>query len=160
MKLKFVFFCDCRRPVLSNCHHRDCFYQKYFSFAMEQLFLVLSTILVYTNGLFYIERYTVRTTSLAEINISYIHDEAGNCITNLTLSTFTTLTKSLLYITGKAADNKDDREYRILLLQTVADVEKSFKNLQTNFLMKGFMANIIKSMDFKVKYPFLPVSIE
>lgn len=99
----------------------------------------------------------VKSTTLGNISLRYIHDSEGNSITNVTLTNFATVEKVLLYVTMKAAENGNDRDYRNTLVQTVSDAEKTFRSMQSNLFMKGFMGNMIKSMDLDLKFPMPPV---
>lgn len=75
----------------------------------------------------------------------------------MTLSDSVTIEKIVLYIIIRAAESDHDRKYKTTVLRTVGDVEKSYKNLNSNLFMKGFMKNIIRTMDFEFKFPLLPV---
>lgn len=75
----------------------------------------------------------------------------------MTLSDTVTIEKIVLYIIIRAAESDHDREYKTTVLRTVGDAEKSYKNLNSNLFMKGFMENIIRTMDFEFKFPLLPV---
>lgn len=125
---------------------------------MNRLVLVLITFVVTSSGLLYIERYTAKSTRIALWTVNYIHDAKGHSFTNTTFKTLVTLSKAILYIIIKAAENKDDRLYKNTLVKTVANAEKTCKNLQSNIIMRGFMDNIIRAMDFEFKFPLLPVS--
>lgn len=125
---------------------------------MAKLVIVLWAFLNTSNGVLYIDRYTASSTTWLVWTVNYTHDSTGNSITNVTMENFVTWKKAMVYITIKAAENVNDREYKTTLVRTVVDFEKTFKNSQTNFLVKVFMARIIQFMDFEAKFPFLPVS--
>lgn len=125
---------------------------------MNGLVFVMCTLVVTSSGLLYIERCLTKSTKIAIWTAGYTHDAEGNSIANTTVKTLVFLKKAQLYITIKAAENDDDKEYKMTIIRTVADVEKTFKNLQSNRVMRAFMADLIKSMDFEVKFPLPPVS--
>lgn len=125
---------------------------------MSRLVVLIFTFVITSSGLLYIERYTAKSTKIAVWTVNYTHDLEGHSITNTTMKTLVTLTKAMLYITIKAAENKNDRVYRNTLVNTVADTEKTFKNMQSNLILKGFMSNIMRAMDFEFKFPLVPVS--
>lgn len=126
---------------------------------MIRLVPVLCIFVVTSSGLLYIERCAVKSTPYMAITVNYTHDSRGNSITNVTLSDSVTIKKIVLYIIIRAAESDHDREYKTTVLWTVGDAEKSYKNLNSNLFMKGFMANIIRTMDFEFKFPLLPVRI-
>lgn len=101
----------------------------------------------------------LKSTEIAVWTADFTHNFEGHAVSNVTFKTLVTLTKATVYITIKTAEDKNDREYKRTLVNTVADVEKAFKNLQSNFILRDFMASIIRAMDFEFKFPLLPVSI-
>lgn len=124
---------------------------------MKKLIFIIWTFVVTCKGILYIERYTVIPTTMLVWTVNYTHDFTGNSITNATVETFVTFKKALVYITIKAAENEHDREYKNTLVKTVADVEKTVKNSQSNLVLKLFIGRILQFMDFEVKFPFHPV---
>lgn len=127
---------------------------------MIKFLYIFHILLIATSGLFYIDRFTTKLTSGIDVIISFTHDSRGNAVNNVTWKTSVTIQKVLLYILMKTPEDENDREYKKTILQTVADVEKIYKSSQTNLIMKGLMADIIRSMDFDFKFPILPVKIQ
>lgn len=111
-----------------------------------------------SSGLFYIERYTTEPIAVLMVTVNYTHDLKGNSITNISFVNTATITKIMLYIEIRAAEDNNDREYKRLLIKTVVDTVKATKSMQTNLFLKGFLANIVEHMDFELKFPFRPVS--
>lgn len=126
---------------------------------MTKFFLILWTLVITSNGVLYIERYTAIPTSMVTWTVNYTHDLTGNSITNLTMETLVTLKKVFVYITIKAAENENDRNYKNTLVKTVVDLVKAYKNSQSNLVLKVFMARVIQFMDFELKFPLPPVSV-
>lgn len=92
------------------------------------MFRLLGFILVsfsVTSAVIYIDRSTLDfNKKIANLTTTYTHNEKGNSITNLTILTFKTITKMLLYVHVKLAEDENDREFKRSLLRTVVDVEK------------------------------------
>lgn len=126
---------------------------------MAKLFLILWTLVITSNGVLYIDRYTAVSTTMLTWTVNYTHDSTGNSITNVTMETLVTLKKVFVYITIKAAENEHDREYKYMLVKSVVDLEKAFKKSQSNLILKRFIGQVVQFMDFEVKFPMLPVSI-
>lgn len=124
---------------------------------MTKFICALGIFVTAIRGLVYIDRYTTKSSAYGNITISFRHDLQGNSITNVTLNNFFTVEKALLYINIKAAEDQNDRDYKITLVKTVADAEKTFKSMQSNLFLRGFTENMIKFIDFDLKFPLPPV---
>lgn len=124
---------------------------------MTRSIFVFCTFLITTRSLLYVERYTDKSSEYMKITINYVHDTEGNSISNVTFNTSVTLKKMLLYVTMKIAENEKDEKYKITLVRTVADAEKTVKSMQSNMIMRGFMSDMVKCMDFELKFPLPPV---
>lgn len=58
----------------------------------------------------------------------------------------------------KMADNKDNIGVFRDLAKTVVDLEKLFQGNQANPIVKAYFAEIIRNMNFTIKFPMPPVS--
>lgn len=125
---------------------------------MPRSVLALCIFVVTASGLLYIERYESQSSDVVSLTINYTHDSKGNSITNETLVTSATITKMLLYITIRAAEDENDKEYKKTIVKSVFNVEKAFKSLHSDFFVKSFFAGIVEHMDFEFKFPMPPVS--
>lgn len=66
--------------------------------------------------------------------------------------------KVWIYIKFRQPSSPDDRDYKTILMHTVVDVDKIFKGVYTNFVMKAIMDIVTSgSLDFELKLPFPPV---
>lgn len=103
----------------------------------------------------YIDRVSTETNQkYANLTISVKRDKAGND-DNATITTFMKVIKLRLYLKVML---KEDQEYRRELLRTVIDVEKLTKDLQGNVILRNYMKDLKKAMDFELKFPLMPVS--
>lgn len=123
------------------------------------LFLILLSLSL-VSGLIYIDKVAQDSNIEAEnISISYTHDKAGNAVTNVTYETFVTISKVMLYFTLKITDTLENTGVSRDLIKTVIDLEKLLQGSQANPLMKAYFDNIIRSMNYTLKFPLPPVSL-
>lgn len=95
---------------------------------------------------------------IGNATVNYFHNDKGNSITNVTIISFKTVTKILMYLKVKLAEDENDWECKREFVRTVVDVEKAVKGAQANFLIAAFMENLQRFTDFEVKLPFQPVN--
>lgn len=91
--------------------------------------------------------------------INYIHDKTGNSVVNVTFQIFETVNRALMYLKVKAAKDHNDKDCKIELVNTVIDFKKFLKGLPGHFILRGFISELMKTMDFEPKFP-LPVVSE
>lgn len=129
------------------------------SFEMFGSFLVFCSLFWKISGIIYVERAEVDSNAkIGNVTTTFTHDEKGNSIVNVTMCTFVTITKALLYLNIKVPANDLDREYRVNVLKTVIDVQKFTDGMQANLLLRPYIESLRRSLDFKIKFPFRPVS--
>lgn len=95
--------------------------------------------------------------SIVNASINYTPDDKGNGIFNVTVQTFKTITKALLYFNVRMAADKNDRDYRFEAVKTVFDLGKFLTGAQSNSLLRGFIERFTQSSDFDFKFPKPPV---
>lgn len=109
-------------------------------------------------GLTYLDHAIVEPNlPYANMSLAYTHNARGSAIMNFTFEFNVTVLKMLLYIKISVPENEHDSHYKKELLRTVIDVEKIFKESEATFMVKAVINNIRRFMDFKVKFPLLPV---
>lgn len=96
-------------------------------------------------------------SKLTNLTVTYTHNKKGESVTNVTIVNFINVTKFLAYCTVRVPQNQIDREYKIQLLKTVADVDKILNGYQSNPLARAYVNNIMQFMDFEMKFPLKPV---
>lgn len=107
----------------------------------------------------YMNRTTIQTSStIPNVTIDFFHDASGQCILNLSFTTYVAITKMRVYFKVNLAEDQFDREYKRNIVSTVFEVEKVFKGEQSNLVIKVFFTAIRKSMVFECKMPLQPVS--
>lgn len=117
--------------------------------------LLLPTVI----GIIYIDRMGLEfNDKVSNWSIVYTHDSTGNTVVNVTCQLFETLNKASIYLTAKAAKDQNDKDCQIELVNTVIDGKKFLKGMQGNFLVRGFLNELLKSMDFEPNFPLPPVS--
>lgn len=118
-------------------------------------FSVLSVVF----GIIHIDKVTLDfDKKLSNWSITYGHDQTGNSVANVTFQLFDTVNRALLYLKANAAKDRNDRDCQIELVKTVIDVEKFLKGMQGNFLVRTYLDELTKFMDFEPKFPLFPVS--
>lgn len=129
-----------------------------FSFGILGLFLIFCPLSVFAGGVYIDKVIQECNPAVAKVLFIYTHDATGNSVTNVTIETFTTLKKVLIYATARIADDKNNSGVYRDLVKTVIDVEKLFQGSQANPIVKAYFASILRAMDFTVKFPMPPVS--
>lgn len=127
---------------------------------MSRIFWCLIVLpLISASGVLYIDSHTLDfDANVCNVTLNYIHDDTGSSITNVTIQTFKTVAKALLYLNIRGAADKNDREYRIEFVKTVIDLGKFVLGAQNNPLLRGFIESFTRSSDFKLNFPLPPVS--
>lgn len=126
---------------------------------MLRFIFILCLFLWFVESIIYIDRHTLDfDEKLCNWSISYFHDQNRNSVSNVTLQTFKTFSKILLYFNVKVSENPDDREYRREVIRTVIDYCKFMQNTQNNPILRSFLGGIKKSFPFNLSYPILPVN--
>lgn len=130
-----------------------------FAFEMIIFVVVGCSLLAISSAVMYIDNVAFDSNpAVVNLSIKFTHNQDGDSVTNLTFQTFLTITKMLVYVKINIADDQNGAGYKRELLNTAIDVEKWFKNMQSNILMKGYIQSLKKGMDFDFKFPLLPVS--
>lgn len=78
-------------------------------------------------------------------------------IGNVTLQSFATVEKILLYVKVTLEDNNAQTEREFL--NTVFDLKKVFAGVYSNPIAKALTGSFFKSVNFELKFPFKPVKI-
>lgn len=125
---------------------------------MAALFAFFWSFLPIVCGLTYVDHVIVEPNlKYANMTLAYTHNERGSAIMNFTFEFKVTVLKMLLYMKITIPENENDHHFKKELLRTVIDVEKIFKETEATFMVKAVINNIRRFMDFKVKFPLLPV---
>lgn len=121
--------------------------------------LVVLFLLPAIMGIIFIDQTRLEfNEKVSNCSIVYKNDSTGNAVVNVTFKTFDTINKALIYVSAKAAKDRNDRDCQIELVNTVIDAEKFLKGMQGNFMVRGFLNELLKSMAFEPKFPLPPVS--
>lgn len=115
----------------------------------------------FINNLLYIDRVEFESNpALENSTLTFFHDAKGNSVTTATFTTFVTITKMLLYIKMKVAEDENDKDYKRQLVSSVLEIDKVLKGLQSNIFISHFFRDVQNSMDFKFQIPLPPVRSE
>lgn len=115
-------------------------------------------LIAFSDASLYIENVAIEANpTIGNISISFVHDKNGNAIANVTMQSFVTITKLLVYFKITIAEGQKASGFQREVVNIVADVEKIFKGSQVNIIVRAFVDQIKKFMDFKVKFPMPPV---
>lgn len=77
---------------------------------------------------------------------------------NMTIETFEQADEMKIYVKVMLPDKSDT--YNVEILNSVIDCKKLLNGIQGNFLAKSIMENLMKSVDFDLKFPFKKVRTE
>lgn len=61
--------------------------------------------------------------------------------------------KIMLYCQVNLPQDEKDKEYQKVLMKTSINLEKLWKGIQGNFMIKVVMANFLEVIDFEPKFP-------
>lgn len=126
--------------------------------AMVELCFVFVIFPILVNGAIYIDRHDLQfNKKYTNWSVSYFNNEKHNAVVNLTIESFVTFSKILLYIEVTLAEDQNDNEYRRPFIKTVINAEKCFKGMQANVFMRNYFVFLSRYMDFNVTFPLRPV---
>lgn len=121
-------------------------------------FLLIVFLILVDGGAIYIGHHELDfNKKYTNWSVSYIHDEKHNAVVNLTIETFVTLSKILIYVDVTLAEDQNDKEYRRPFIKTVVNAEKCLKGMQANVFMRNYFEFLSRYMDFNVTFPLKPV---
>lgn len=86
-----------------------------------------------------------------------LNDGLHSFSANVTAETFVVITKIWIYVKISVPEDINDKKYGKQIFQTVVDVEKLFKGISGNFVMKTIGNSLIKSIDNDFKLPMQKV---
>lgn len=116
--------------------------------------------LPYACCLLYIDRVEFESNpDLENSTLTFFHDATGNSVTTATFTTFFPITKMMLYIKIKFAEDRNDKEYKRQIVSSVLDIDKVLKGLQSNTFISHFFQDVRNSMDFTFRLPLPPVRL-
>lgn len=78
---------------------------------------------------------------------------------NVIIEINVTITKIRIYVRASLPKNPDDRKYRREILKTMVDLEKWKRGYQNNIILRKYMDDVTKAMDFDLKLQMNPVSV-
>lgn len=98
--------------------------------------------------------------ALVELNITFFNDGVHDTIINATMTTFVETYDLISTITVRVPDSPSDNAYSYQFLRTSSSTEKFLNGNQGNFLSAIILKEIIKHLDFELKFPMKPVSFD
>lgn len=115
---------------------------------------------IYCSCIAYLDRVESGSNpKIVNLTVNYTHNAKGECVTNVTAVNHVIIKKLTVYVSFRVPENRNDREYKQELVKTIVDMEKVTKGLQSNPLIKSYVGNLLKCMDFEFAFPLKPVSI-
>lgn len=116
---------------------------------------------IFCNCIVYIDRRDIDfNPKLLSFSVNFTHNAKGESFTNITIDNYVNITKWVAYASLRLPEDKNDHQYRREIVKTVVNLESCFNGLQSNPLVKGYVDNLSKHMDFKMKLPLRPVSLK
>lgn len=108
--------------------------------------------------------------------VNKINPECDNKIVNLTINlanngdegtlhsiviqTFAEMATLKVYMQVDLAESDQDKSYSKEFVHAIVDIEKLFKGIHGNFLVKTLMDTILQSLEFELKFPMKSVSVK
>lgn len=91
-----------------------------------------------------IDRYKIDTNrTVLEVDFKYINNEKGMAIMNVSVQTFHTITKAVVYFKANSVIRKDGRDYTQEFMKSRIDAAKLLNGLHGNFIVKSVMNNFL-----------------
>lgn len=126
---------------------------------MIRLILILSFFDWIATGIVYVNRHTQEyNEKINRWSFNYTQDQTVTAAASFTVDNFVNITKALLYINFKVAEDDNDREYRREVIKTVIDLGKFVRGLQGHPILRFYIEDLKKTMDFNLTFPIPPVS--
>lgn len=90
-------------------------------------------------------------------NITLFNDGIHDSSLDIDAESFAVIEKMMVRVKINLALDENDRSYQKQFFQTSVDVKRLLDGVQGNFVIKMFMENLYKSIDFEPKFPFKKV---
>lgn len=97
--------------------------------------------------------------TFANVTFEYVKDKTRNPIIGFTIVSSKKITKIICYLSINLPEKNGDTEFRWELIKTVIDVGKLMNGALANPIIRSFMDNFRKSIDFDPRPPYKPVSL-
>lgn len=91
---------------------------------------------------------------VARLTVKVLSERNTNSIMNVTIEFKEVTQKLTAILTMNVPESENDQNYRREYFKSSVDVEKIFDGKFGSFIVKSFMENFIKSMEFVPKFPF------
>lgn len=95
--------------------------------------------------------------SIVEAKFELFNAKHQDSIVNCRFQTFKVVTACSMYITVGVSLNMKKPDYSMEFVKTVFDVKKMVQGVYANPIVKAAFVNILKSIDFEIKFPLNPV---
>jgi hypothetical protein len=94
------------------------------------------------------------------INITHdmVNDGVHDTVSNFTVQILQTLEKSMMYIQVNVPQDKQDEKYRKLIVKTRIDMKKMLDGVNSNYVSRMIMENLMKTVNIELKFPMKPVN--
>lgn len=92
------------------------------------------------------------------MTVSLHNDGVHDTLINITAYLFVTLQKLRVKMRIKMPQDESDKLFQREFMRTTIDVDKLFSGVEGSFVVRVFMEKFASTLDFDLKFPFLPVS--
>lgn len=108
------------------------------------------------NGIFVVDRVKLNIDNkTANASLSLLNDGIHDTVANITVNLFVPLLN--IKIDGAIQyQDENDKMYKRTLIRSTFNVESIFKGIEGSYVIRAFMENFRKSIDFDPKLPFSP----
>lgn len=120
----------------------------------------IKTFFGFQDGLFLITKIDEESNpAVMDVKYDLLNDGIHSTLINITFKLLRPLLGSKCYLRASMASNKSDRQYDLEIINTVFDVAKLMKGVSSNMMIRSFLVNYYKAIDFDPKFPIPTVRI-
>lgn len=98
--------------------------------------------------------------TLINITFDYTSDKVHELMIDVTLETFATLEKLVIYLKVSVPEDENDFQFKKEKLKTVFDISKLVRGMYGNPLIKTFLETFLKSANVTAAFPIKAVRFE
>ena len=95
--------------------------------------------------------------NIVNLTITLINDGIHDTVSNITIETFVEIEKVVSTVVIKIPASSKDKEYQREVFRTSIDFQRFFNGVEGGFISKVIRENLLKSIEFDLKFPFKAV---
>lgn len=100
-----------------------------------------------------------QNSSVINAKFNYLTEANKDSVLNGNVISFSTCNALRAFLCIKVSTNKKSPDYSIVLVKTVVDVEKFFKGIYANPIVRNVAENLLQALEFDLVFPFKAVRL-